>query len=960
MSPLDQAAGERLHPSERLPTSPARGSIRVTSLTCLAVLAGLLLPTAAWSGGARGIHLESNVSKSDDAVGVVVRVTSGPDAPCYGAARKGARRMELPALITGAGGEGQWSWQIAPGVPAGTWHVAVQCTRSRSAVQHDRLKFAASAGGGRGRHRRLYVAGTLQQHAVGVQLAGGNGAGGGSLYPHGQCTWYVATRRPDLPYFPGRSGDALRWIVSARRAHLRTGEIPVAGAVAVFQPLQYGAGKYGHVAYVEAVDGSNMTVSEANYRHRPAGSRRAIAWRGLQFIYPPPPPPPPPPKPLPPPPPPALPALKPPGDSSNVVTRAWYPRTTAFRGPLLGSTSDVAADRAGNLVALRPVGLRDVLLATVRSPTDGVWQAPQQISGTGLDPNNAQLAMDPLGNATAVWTRSDGTRHVLQSASRPAATGVWQPPVDVSGADGDASSPAIAAGARGDVTVVWTRTVGTTTSIQSATRPRGSDAWGAPQDLPLVRDVTKLADSAQVAVDADGNATAVWNQGAAAVGASRRPVGSGAWEDAERLATSGAAAAPQVAVNDRGDAVAVWGLSDSTSAIIRAATRDAASTSWQSPQNISLAGQTAREPQVAVDSQGNATAVWLRSNGGIVVVQAARRAAATGLWEAPVDLSGDRNARGLQLAVNGRGDAIAAWTRDNGADLGMYTIVQARVRPAATATWTAAQDVADQDPMFNDQPALAIDGQGNGVLAWITGEQVSIATAGFDAAGPLLNALSIPATGAAGAPAPFSVTPADVWSAVASTTWDFGDGTGAEGGTASHAYSQPGSYSVTVTSVDSLGNSSTATRTIEIAARPPSSASSPAGPSSSSPSLAGAAAPGRAGLTFRSLTVRVSGRTGTGPLAATCSSGWARWCRFEGRLYRMPPAGRGGARGASLGTLAGRIAAGRRGTLRLRLTGRARRVVRSRRTVKAQLVGTVADAAGHTAAVRRTLSLRQG
>jgi hypothetical protein len=74
----------------------------------------------------------------------------------------------------------------------------------------------------------------------------------------------------------------------------------------------------------------------------------------------------------------------------------------------------------------------------------------------------------------------------------------------------------------------------------------------------------------------------------------------------------------------------------------------------------------------------------------------------------------------------------------------------------------------------------------------------------------------------------------------------------------------------------------------------------------------------------------------------------------------MPPAGRGGVRGASLGTLAGRIAAGQRGTLRLRLTGRARRLVRSRRTVEARVVGTVADSAGHTAAVRRTLSLRQG
>ena len=924
----------------------------MTSLACLAVVAWLLVPGIAWSGGAKAIRLESNVSKSDDAVGVVVRVTSGPDAPCYGTARKGARAMDLPALITGAGGEGQWSWQIAPGVPAGTWHVAVQCTRSRSTVQHDRLKFAASAGGGSGPHRRLYVAGTLQQHAVGVQLPGGNGAGGGSLYPHGQCTWYVATRRPDLPYFPGRSGDALRWITSAKRAHLRTGEIPVPGAVAVFQPLQYGAGRYGHVAFVESVDASNITVSEANYRHRPAGSKRRIAWRGLRFIYPPPPPPSQPPQPLPPPPAPSLPALKAPGDFSDVVARSWYPSAKVFPGPIIGAETHVAVDGIGNFFAIRPVGVSDALIATTRSLGTGTWEAPQQISGPNPLHSSAQLVVDPFGNATAVWTRSNGTGDVLQSASRPAATGVWQAPVDISSPDADASAPSLAVGAQGDVTAVWTLTVGTATSIQSATRSRGSDVWGEPQDLPLVRDVTRLADSAQVAVDADGNATAVWNQGGT-VGASRRLVGAGTWEDAQMLAYSDATA-PQAAVNDRGDAVAVWGRSDGTNTIIRAATRDATARSWQSPQAISLPGQSASEPHVAVDSQGSATAIWLRSNGSIAIVQAARRTAATGVWETPIDLSGERSARSPQLAVNAHGDAIAVWSRDNSATLRDYTIVQARSRPAATGTWMAVQDVPNQDPMFNDRPAIAIDGQGNAAVAWTSGLKVFIAAAGFDAAGPLLNSLSIPATSTAASPTSFSVAPVDVWSSVASTTWDFGDGAGAEGSTASHAYAEPGGYSVTVTAVDALGNSSTSTRTIDVAARRPPSQPSSTG--SSTPSDAGPTS----GLTFHSLTVRVNARTGKGVLAVTCSSRWVRSCRFKGRLYRTSPVKRNATHGALLGMTNGEIPSGRRGRLTLRLTGGARGLVRSKRRLKAQLLGTVADSAGHSAGVRRTLTLKPG
>jgi hypothetical protein len=153
------------------------------------------------------------------------------------------------------------------------------------------------------------VHGTLHQEQLMDRVrAGGAGGGGALLYPRGQCTWYVATRRPDLPYFPGKSGDALNWIKSARRVHLPTGDKPRAAAVAVFQPQQYQAGRFGHVAYVESVQGDEITISEANFKHRPPGSRRTIEWAGLRFVYkpgespPPPPPPAPPPPPLPPPP----------------------------------------------------------------------------------------------------------------------------------------------------------------------------------------------------------------------------------------------------------------------------------------------------------------------------------------------------------------------------------------------------------------------------------------------------------------------------------------------------------------------------------------------------------------------------------------------------------------------------------------------------------------------------------
>ncbi len=81
-------------------------------------------------------------------------------------------------------------------------------------------------------------------------------AGGGSSYAFGYCTWYVATRRA----IPSGWGNANQWYSSAQMSGYSVGLVPRVGAIA-----WTGAGYYGHVAYVEAVNGSNVTVSEMNW-----------------------------------------------------------------------------------------------------------------------------------------------------------------------------------------------------------------------------------------------------------------------------------------------------------------------------------------------------------------------------------------------------------------------------------------------------------------------------------------------------------------------------------------------------------------------------------------------------------------------------------------------------------------------------------------------------------------------
>ena len=78
----------------------------------------------------------------------------------------------------------------------------------------------------------------------------------GHTFPYGQCTWYVSTRT-----FVPWGGNAKAWLVNAAAYGYSTGRTPVPGAIVVTTEHRL----YGHVAYVESVTATTITVSEMNY-----------------------------------------------------------------------------------------------------------------------------------------------------------------------------------------------------------------------------------------------------------------------------------------------------------------------------------------------------------------------------------------------------------------------------------------------------------------------------------------------------------------------------------------------------------------------------------------------------------------------------------------------------------------------------------------------------------------------
>lgn len=74
----------------------------------------------------------------------------------------------------------------------------------------------------------------------------------------GYCTDYVAKKLPIT-----WNGNANRWIVNAKAQGYNVDKSPVQGAILVTRES-----RWGHVSYIESVEGTRVTISEWNYAGR--------------------------------------------------------------------------------------------------------------------------------------------------------------------------------------------------------------------------------------------------------------------------------------------------------------------------------------------------------------------------------------------------------------------------------------------------------------------------------------------------------------------------------------------------------------------------------------------------------------------------------------------------------------------------------------------------------------------
>jgi hypothetical protein len=523
--------------------------------------------------------------------------------------------------------------------------------------------------------------------------------------------------------------------------------------------------------------------------------------------------------------------------TGSASAAGWQPPVNAATGSSNGFSSDVAVDAQGNAVgvwARHVSGLEWQIVAAAR-PLGGKWTAPVGLSGAQravqLQP---KVAVDPLGNAVAVWLArppqsagNEATSRALWAASRPPG-GTWSEPVKISTASGGDVFDVVI-DASGNATAVWHalndgEDEDPGAFVRAASRPLGG-GWSEPVELS-----GSNGTNPQVAVDPDGDVTAVWtgfdpDTDNLIVRSKSRPAG-GAWsaEATDLSSDAGNASGVQVAVDPQGDATAAWWYSEDDDVVLQAAHRSEGT--WSEPVELWDDAADTGFPHVALatDPQADTTAIWSSFVAGGQVMRSSTSTAG-GAWSSPVTLSapdgGDKPTAPInpRIVADPQGNVTATWAAAVGPSPGIGIPedrqLQAVHRPAGGA-WSSPVALSAPDDLWAAE--IAADPQGYVTALWIGTSAVSSRV--FDPVAPLLQNVTVPAAGVVGEPVAMSVDPFDVWSPVTSS-WDFGDGGSSGSGSAvNHCYGSPGEHTVTVTGTDLAANAAEATRTIDIEADP--------------------------------------------------------------------------------------------------------------------------------------------
>lgn len=350
------------------------------------------------------------------------------------------------------------------------------------------------------------------------------------------------------------------------------------------------------------------------------------------------------------------------GTQSTVVDVLGKNITVIPTGTLLPAT-EYTLSASANLKGVGGEALAGIV-STTFTTRDGTFQAAEpleQFAGDAIEP---QVAFAPNGDGLAVWTQKNGTAGQIFASSYIA--GVWQAPrrLDTTAVP-KASKPQLGVDKNGNAVATWTHTDNADGGVWISHYVRETDSWQLAFRLVSKNDPGPSA----LAVAADGGAIVVFPE---FVG---DPAGIVAAEPTFRLRAA------------RYSPGQPWSFQ-----VVE--------------EGLPIVG--APPSAAGIDSTGRTIVIWTE-NGAI---RAKRSDANQQFSEPAVTLSSEVGAAtGARLAVSANGNAVAGWRQLGQVFARYYDAIEAwEEQPTLLGANNGAED--------NDAPSVAVDSQGNAIVAW--------------------------------------------------------------------------------------------------------------------------------------------------------------------------------------------------------------------------------------------------
>ncbi|HEY5755997.1 MAG TPA: hypothetical protein VIU34_09240 [Steroidobacter sp.] len=414
-------------------------------------------------------------------------------------------------------------------------------------------------------------------------------------------------------------------------------------------------------------------------------------------------------------------------NTATLGTSGWRP-TALLENMSVGGISEgansprVAFDGAGNAIAVWALG--DIFVSRYTAATAS-WSAPVALDDRIDRARQPRLTIDKAsGNATVIWTQSDGTAESLFATSYTASTGAWSTPVVV-----ENSSNAVDNGYENSaVAMNGSRAVAAWQQVNGdmfTSRLEGG-VWSAPVNVDTGQNP---ALHPAVDIDSSGNFIVSWRQNDPLLG---WRINTRRWNNATQ--TFGAV----MAMNNNGDrqhrlqfdaagnAFLVW---RNGGVFVRR--YDVLSDTWSNQQDISAQIGGTLDAELGVDPSGNAMVIWTENDNSIPSMYVRRYNAQSGTWGNYSLLENSSSPVNLDiyptLAFTGN-EAVVTWVNAEARN-NLYAIKM------TNGVWGPVTLLETRDETVNDVTS-AINAAGNAAVLWqqADGSQRSIYQAMYQTA----------------------------------------------------------------------------------------------------------------------------------------------------------------------------------------------------------------------------------